>query len=61
MVTGVIQGAGYRHFTMKAAERLDLRGYVSNRYSGDVEIEVEGERGLVEEMIKILKTGPPAA
>jgi acylphosphatase len=40
---------------------LTLTGYVRNLFSGDVEIEAEGDRSLVEEFMKQVKVGPRAA
>ncbi len=41
--------------------KLVLSGWVKNRYDGDVEMEVEGEKELIEKLILALKIGPPAA
>ena len=58
-VSGLVQGVGYRYFTRHHAVSFGLKGYVKNLYNGDVETEVEGERGTVEMLIKELKVGPP--
>ena len=58
-VRGLVQGVGYRYFVIRKASSLALNGWVRNMYNGDVEIEVEGDRGLIEELIKELKSGPP--
>jgi acylphosphatase len=60
-VSGVVQGVSFRYFTRKAARDLGLSGWVRNRSDGDVELEAVGERGLIEELIKALWMGPPAA
>jgi acylphosphatase len=57
VVSGMVQGVGYRYFVMKLARRMELTGWVKNLPSGEVEIEVEGPRGLVEALIKELRTG----
>ena len=59
IVRGVVQGVGFRFFVHRVARELNLRGYVRNLYDGSVEIEAEGERGLIEELIKRVKVGPP--
>ncbi|RMD90943.1 MAG: acylphosphatase [Calditrichaeota bacterium] len=59
IVKGFVQGVGFRWFVYKIATDLNLKGYVKNLYNGDVEIEVEGERGQIEELIKQVKVGPP--
>ncbi|MFC1683709.1 acylphosphatase [Candidatus Zixiibacteriota bacterium] len=61
VVSGVVQGVGYRYFVQQAARKLGLNGFVRNRYSGDVEVEAEGDRGLLEELIQSLRLGPPAS
>jgi Acylphosphatases len=61
VVSGLVQGVGYRYFVYHKAINLTLTGYVRNLYSGDVEIEAEGDRSLVEEFMKQIKVGPRAA
>ena len=57
LVKGLVQGVGFRWFVEREANNLGLKGYVRNLFSGEVEIEVEGERGLIEELITKLKIG----
>ncbi|RKY87625.1 acylphosphatase [candidate division KSB1 bacterium] len=57
-VSGLVQGVGYRYFTYYKAKELGLKGYVRNLYNGNVEVEVEGDRGSIEILIKELKIGP---
>ena len=61
VVQGLVQGVGFRYFIYRHAARLGLAGYVRNLPRGDVEMEVHGERGLIEELIKEGKVGPRAA
>jgi acylphosphatase len=61
VVEGLVQGVGFRWFVARKAEALGLRGYVKNLYNGDVELEAEGERSLVEELIGQVKVGPRSA
>ncbi len=56
-----MQGVGFRYFVFNIAKRLKLNGYTRNLYSGDVEIEVEGERGMIEDMLNSLRIGPRSA
>jgi len=60
VVNGLVQGVGFRYFVYHQAMRLGLKGYVANLYNGDVEIDVEGDRSLIEELIKEVKSGPRA-
>ncbi|MCX6135672.1 MAG: acylphosphatase [Ignavibacteriales bacterium] len=61
VVQGVVQGVGFRYFVLLHATRLGLNGWVRNLYSSEVEIEVEGDRSMVEELIKEIKIGPRSA
>jgi len=57
LVSGVVQGVGYRMFVQRLARHMKLTGWVKNRPSGQVEIEAEGERGMIEAFIQTLYTG----
>src|SRR6202453_619005 len=60
-VTGVVQGVGFRPFVHRIASELDLAGFVGND-SGAVFLEVQGERGCVDEFGRRLRTeAPPLA
>ncbi len=61
IVSGLVQGVGFRYFVYYKAKELKLNGYVRNTFKGDVEIEVEGDRSLIEELIKLVKVGPRLA
>jgi acylphosphatase len=61
IVEGLVQGVGFRWFAARKAEEFGVRGYVKNLYNGSVEIEAEGERGLLEDFIREMKAGPRAA
>lgn len=61
IVIGLVQGVGFRYFTFKRARELGVTGYVKNLPDGTVEIEAEGERGQLEELIEALKVGPRSA
>lgn len=61
VVRGLVQGVGFRYFVLRHASRLGLTGFVQNLYNSDVEIEVEGNRSIVEEFIQEVKVGPRSA
>ena len=60
-VYGLVQGVFFRATTREVASRLGLKGFVRNLPDGSVEVVAEGEREKLEELIKFLKRGPPAA
>jgi acylphosphatase len=57
IVSGLVQGVGFRWFVEREAKAFELTGQVRNLYSGEVEVKIEGERGLIEELIARLKVG----
>jgi len=61
LVHGRVQGVYYRAFTFRVAKRLLLKGWVKNSPSGDVEVQAEGSRESLEEMLRDLKVGPEGA
>ena len=58
IVSGDVQGVGYRAFTQLVAKELGLSGWVRNLYDGRVQVEVEGPRAKVEELLARLRRGP---
>jgi len=60
IVSGVVQGVGFRPFVYRLAERFGLVGLVRNT-SGAVEIDVEGSRDAVEGFLVALRTEAPKA
>jgi len=61
MVSGHVQGVGYRAFAARAASRHGLFGGVRNLGDGRVELDIEGMKAVIEALLKELKAGPPAA
>ncbi|MCW8802989.1 MAG: acylphosphatase [Ignavibacteriaceae bacterium] len=58
VVNGLVQGVGYRYFVVSEAQKLGLKGFTQNLYSGEVFTVVEGEKAIVEEMVKKIRVGP---
>jgi acylphosphatase len=58
LITGEVQGVGYRFFAQRAAARHQVLGQVNNCPDGSVEVVAEGSAGDVEEFKKDLVTGP---
>ena len=58
IISGTVQGVGYRFFTQRAAARHQVLGYVRNLEDGRVEAFAEGDAKAVEEFKHDLLTGP---
>lgn len=61
VISGRVQGVGYRAFAQAEASRRRLAGGVRNLEDGRVEAQVEGERSEVEAFIEALRKGPRLA
>ncbi len=61
MVTGRVQGVYFRSFVQQQAAELDLTGWVRNRWDGSVEVTAEGPRPKLDQLLQVLREGPPAA
>lgn len=61
VVSGRVQGVGYRFHACDAAAREGLRGFVRNRSDGRVEVEAEGDAEAMERFERTLRQGPPTA
>ena len=58
LVTGIVQGVGFRPYIYSLAKRRKLRGKVFNNESG-VFIDVEGDAGSIDAFINELRVKPP--
>ena len=61
LVTGRVQGVGFRFYMERKARDLGVTGWVRNRRDGAVEAVVQGSSGAVEAMIAWARRGPPSA
>ena len=61
IVTGRVQGVGYRWWTIGQAKRFKLRGWVRNRRDGSVEILAIGEPAAIDRLEKACLRGPEGA
>src|SRR3954463_12516566 len=50
VITGRVQGVGFRWFTHDAAAREGLHGWVRNLADGSVEVVAEGESAAVQQL-----------
>lgn len=60
-VRGRVQGVGFRWFARETAAALGLAGWARNREDGTVEAEAEGTPEALDEFVRRLRTGNPAA
>lgn len=58
IVSGLVQGVGFRYFVLRKAAELGLVGFTKNQYDGTVLTVAEGEKHMLEELFKKLKVGP---
>jgi len=58
VVNGLVQGVGFRYFVMREAQKLGLKGFTKNLYTGEVLTVAEGDKAILEELVKKIKTGP---
>lgn len=58
---GRVQGVGYRWFVSRAASRLELVGWVTNRRDGSVLLVAEGPEAALENLLAIVERGPAGA
>jgi acylphosphatase len=61
VVSGLVQGVGYRFFALRQGDAFELTGRVRNLSDGTVEVEAEGEMENLERFISRLREGPRAA
>ena len=57
-VHGRVQGVGFRFYTQKKANELNIKGFVQNKPDGSVYIEAEGQSDFIEQFILWCEAGP---
>ena len=61
LISGLVQGVFFRHYTFEQAHQLGLTGWVRNLAGGQVETIIEGPKDKVDEMITWCQHGPQTA
>ena len=61
LISGRVQGVGFRYFTRAEGQREGLVGTVFNRPDGLVEVICEGEADAMERFEHAIRQGPPGA
>jgi acylphosphatase len=61
VVSGRVQGVGYRYFVLRQAHVLGVNGYARNRADGSVEVVAEGAEAALADFEARLREGPSFA
>ena len=60
-IEGKVQGVFFRYETKEKATREGIKGWVRNLSDGRVEVLFEGEKGIIDELVKWCHAGPYGA
>ena len=58
LVSGKVQNVGFRYYTKKKAEELNICGFVKNELDGSVYIEAMGEETELDLFVHWCNSGP---
>jgi acylphosphatase len=61
LVTGMVQGVGFRWFVARHARSLGITGYARNLHDGSVEVVGCGEAQAIAQLEELLRKGPAHA
>ena len=61
MISGRVQGVGFRYFAQALAGREGIHGWVRNLQGGSVEAVAEGDAEALERFERAIRHGPPGA
>lgn len=58
IISGLVQGVGFRYFAKREAQKSNLMGYIKNLPDGKIESVVEGSLEAIGEFTEALRRGP---
>ena len=61
VISGKVQGVGFRYWLYKAAIQRNIDGWVRNKISGEVEALLVGNDVEINKLIKLCEKGPPSS
>jgi len=61
IVTGRVQGVGFRYYIYKKASEMGITGWVKNTVDGNVQVVAQGDESVLNTFIDYLYIGPPLA
>lgn len=61
LVSGRVQGVGFRYFVRRLAEAAGLQGYVRNLDDGGVEFVLQGDTDEIDSLLAKIRVGPQYA
>lgn len=61
LISGRVQGVGFRYFTQQVATREGVTGFVRNTPGGKVEALIEGDEEAVTRVERAIRVGPAGA
>ncbi len=61
IITGMVQGVGFRYSMQREAQHLGMSGWVRNRRDGSVEANICGKPEAIAELIAWAHKGPSVA
>ena len=61
VITGKVQGVGFRYWLYQAAKQRNIDGWVRNKISGEVEALLIGDDVEIDNLISLCEKGPTSS